>query len=189
MEPTPTQRFREALSALGGIADPGERAVRGHELQQAMKASAAHVRATVDEAVAELRSGMSLAQIAELLGVSVQRISQIAASKHGTARPWPSLIYAFRVLGGEPGPWHGEPKALPEGSFITGTIDFNPATPGPFSGKTLEVRYGPVADDGLPTYLQGYTTVNGRSMRATALVQDVLFGTSLAGTWPSSQRG
>ncbi len=153
-----------------------ERAIQGHELQEAMKASAAHVRAVVDEAVAELRGGMTLAQIAELLGVSVQRISQIATGKHGAARPRPSLIYAFRVLGEEPGRWHGEPGALPHGSYSTGTIDFNPGTnPSPFAGKTLELRYGPVPDDGLPSYLQGYTTVNGWRMRPTGIVQEELF--------------
>jgi transcriptional regulator with XRE-family HTH domain len=183
VEPTPTQRFREALTALGDITDPGERAVRGHELQEAVKASAAWLRTVVDESVAELREGMTLAQIAEMLGVSVQRTSQIATGKHGTARPRPSLIYAFRVLDSPPGQWHGEPGALPEGSYATGTINFsNPHNPSPFAGRTLEVRYGPVPDDGLPAYLQGYTTVNGRSIRPTAAVQDLLFGTQLSRT-------
>jgi hypothetical protein len=182
MEPTPAQRFRDALTALGTITDPGERAVRGHELQEAVKASAAWLRTVVDESVAELREGMTLAQIAEMLGVSVQRTSQIATGKHGTARPRPSLIYAFRVLDGPPGQWHGEPGALPEGGYATGTISFNPHNPSPFAGRTLEVRYGPVPDDGLPAYLQGYTTVNGRSIRPTAAVQDLLFGTQLSGT-------
>ena len=82
MEPTPAQRFRDALTALGAITDPGERAVRGHELQEAVKASAAWLRTVVDESVAELREGMTLAQIAEMLGVSVQRTSQIATGCH-----------------------------------------------------------------------------------------------------------
>lgn len=55
---------------------------------------------------------------------------------------------------------------------------YNP-DPSPFAGKTLEVRYGPVPDDGLSAYLQGYTRVNGRSMRPTAIVQDLLFGMHL----------
>jgi hypothetical protein len=176
MEATPAQRFREALTALSRITDPAERAVQAHELQEATKASAAHLRAIVEESVAELRDRMSLAQIAELLGVSVQRISQIATGKHGTARPRPSLIYAFRVRGEQPGHWYGEPGALPEGSYQTGTIDFNPGTnPSPYGGNTLEVRYGPAPDDGLPAYLQGYTTVNGVRIRPTATVQEELF--------------
>jgi hypothetical protein len=180
MEPAPAQQFADTLSALSRIADPAERAVRGHELQEAIKASTAWLRAVVDESVAELRGSMSLAQIAELLGVSVQRVSQIATGKHGAARPRPSLIYAFRMLDGLPGQWYGEPGALPEGNYATGTINFNPRNPSPFAGRTLQVRYGPVPDDGLPSYLHGYTTVNGRSMRPTAAVQDLLFGTHLS---------
>ena len=86
------------------------------------------------------------------------------------------LIYAFRVLGDRPGRWYGEPETLPEGSYQTSTIDFNPGpNPSPYAGSTLEVRYGPVPDDGLPAYLQGYTTVNGMRIRATAIVQEELF--------------
>lgn len=176
IEATPAQRFREALTALSGITDPSERAVQAHGLQEATKASAAHLRAVVGESVADLRDRMSLAQIAELLGVSVQRISQIATGKHGAARPRPSLIYAFRVPGEQPGRWYGQPSALPAGSYQTGIIDFNPGTnPSPYAGTTLELRYGPVPDDGLPAYLQGYTTVNGVRIRPTAIVQEELF--------------
>jgi predicted XRE-type DNA-binding protein len=174
MEPSPAQRFRDILADLGRIPDPAERAVQAHELQEAAKASASHLRAVLGGSVAELRNRMSLAQIAEMLGVSVQRISQIATGKHGTARPRPNLIYAFQVLGERR--WHGEPSALPEGGYQSGRIDFNPGpNPSPYAGMTLEVRYGPVPDDGLPAYLQGYTTVNGIRMRATAAVQGELF--------------
>ena len=176
MEPSPAQRFRDILADLGRIPDPAERAVQAHELQEAAKASAAHLRAVLGGSVAELRNRMSLAQVAELLGVSVQRTSQIATGKHGTARPRPSLIYAFRVLGNQLGGWHGEPGALPEGGYQSGRIDFDPGpNPSPYAGMMLEVRYGPVPDDGLPAYLQGYTTVNGIRMRATAAVQGELF--------------
>jgi len=176
VEQTPAQRFREALTDLGQVTDPAERAVQAHQLQEATRASAAHLRAIIEAAVAELRTRMSLAQIAELLGVSMQRISQIATGKHGTARPRPSLVYAFRVLDDQPGPWHGQPDALPKGSYETGTIDFNPGpNPSPYTGSTLEVRYGPVPDDGLPAYLHGYTTVNGMRIRPTAIIQEELF--------------
>jgi transcriptional regulator with XRE-family HTH domain len=183
MEPTPAQQYRDALSTLDRITDPAERAVRGHELQEAVKASAIWLRGIVDGSVAELREAMSLAQIAERLGVSVQRISQIATGKHGAARPRPSLIYAFRVAGEPTGQWYGEPGALTKG-YGTGTVNFRPhsTNPSPFAGKILEVRYGPVPDDGLPAYLQSYTTVNGRNMRPTAIVQDLLFSTHLSKT-------
>ena len=176
VEPSPAQRFRDILADLARIPDPAERAVQAHELQEAAKASAAHLRAVLGGSVAELRNRMSLAQVAELLGVSVQRTSQIATGKHGAARPRPSLIYAFRVLGERPGRWHGDPGALPEGGYQAGRIGFNPGpNPSPYAGSTLEVRYGPVPDDGLPAYLQGYTTVNGMRIRATASVQAELF--------------
>lgn len=176
MEPSPAQRFRDILADLGQIPDPAERAVQAHELQEATKASAAHLRAVLGESVAELRNRKSLAQIAQMLGVSVQRTSQIATGKHGADRPRPTLIYAFRLVGDRPGRWHGEPGALPEGSYQTGRIDFNPGpNPSPYAGTTLEVRYGQVPDDGLPAYLQGYTTVNGMRIRATATVQGELF--------------
>jgi hypothetical protein len=179
VEQTAAQRFHEALADLSRITDPAERAVQAHQLQEATRASAAHLRAIVETSVVELRSGMSLAQTSELLGVSMQRISQIATGKHGTDRSRPSLIYSFRVVGDQPGPWHGQPEALPAGSYQTSTIDFNPGpNPSPYAGSTLEVRYGPVADDGLPAYLQGYTTVDGMRIRGTAIVQDELFNES-----------
>lgn len=84
--PAPARQFRDALSALSLIASPAERAVHGHELQKAIKGSTARLRAIVDESVAELRETMSLAQVAGMLGVSVQRVSQIATGKHRAAR-------------------------------------------------------------------------------------------------------
>jgi hypothetical protein len=111
-----------------------------------------------------------------MLGVSVQRTSQIATGKHGADRQRPSMIYAFRVLGERLGRWHGDPAALPEGSYQTGRIDFHPGSnPSPYADRALEVRYGPVPDDGLPAYLHGYTTVNGIRIRATAAIQGELF--------------
>lgn len=87
MDQTPAGHFAAALSALDGIADPCERAVQGHELQRAMQAATPRIRATVDGAVAALRPGVTLAQIATLLGVSVQRAGQIATSRHHSAKP------------------------------------------------------------------------------------------------------
>ena len=142
MEPSPAQRFRDILADLGRIPDPAERAVQAHELQEAAKASASHLRAVLGGSVAELRNRMSLAQIAEMLGVSVQRTSQIATGKHGTARHRPSLIYAFRVLGNQLGGWHGEPGALPEGGYQSGRIDFNPG-PNPTPSEAERVVAGP----------------------------------------------
>lgn len=183
MKNAPVQRYQDALTALSRIADPAERAREGHRLQEAIAASTQWLRGTVDRSVAELRDQhrKPLQEIAQMLGVTVQRVSQMANSKHGARRDGPTLIYAFRVHDtNPPGSWHGEPDALGSG-YGTAVIPFYPDGGNPaLAGHELEIRYGQVADDGLPSFLQGYTTVNGVRMRPTAVVQDLLFGTSLA---------
>lgn len=183
MQNTPSQRYQDALTALSRITDPAERAREGHRLQEVIQASAQWLRGTVDQSVAELRGQhrKPLSEIAQMLGVTVQRISQMANSKHGAARPGPTLIYAFRIHDtSPPGPWQGEPGALTSG-YGTAFIGFYPNGGNrAFAGHELEIRFGQVPDDRLPSFLQGYTTVNGVRMRPTAVVQDLLFGTSLA---------
>ncbi|HEX3826274.1 MAG TPA: hypothetical protein VHV82_03270 [Sporichthyaceae bacterium] len=44
-----------------------------------------------------------------------------------------------------------------------------------FTGHRLELRYGPVPDDGLIPAMQAFTTVDGHRCRATAKVQQLLF--------------
>jgi transcriptional regulator with XRE-family HTH domain len=183
MTNTPSQRYQDALAALSRITDPAQRAQEGHRLQEAIQASAQWLRGTVDQSVAELRDQhrKPLNEIARMLGVTVQRISQMANSKHGAARPGPTLIYAFRTHDtSPPGAWQGQPDALKTG-YGTALIRFHPNSGNPaFAGHELEIRFGQVPDDRLPSFLQGYTTVNGVRMRPTAAVQDLLFGTSLA---------
>jgi transcriptional regulator with XRE-family HTH domain len=183
MKNTPVQRYQDALTALSRIADPAERAREGHRLQDAIAASTQWLRGTVDRSVAELRDQRRkpLHEIAQMLGVTVQRVSQMANGKHGAGHDGPTLIYAFRVCDtSPPGSWHGEPGAL-ESGYGAAVIPFYPDNGNTaFAGHELEIRYGQVADDRLPSFLQGYTTVNGVRMRPTAVVQDLLFGTSLA---------
>lgn len=182
MKNTPAQRYQEALTALSRIADPAERAQEGHRLQEAIQASSQWLRGTVDRSVAEMRDHRKpLHEIAQMLGVTVQRVSQMANSKHGVGHDGPTLIYAFRVHDtNPPGSWQGEPEAVGSG-YGTAVIEFYPNSGNTvFAGHELEIRFGQVPDDRLPSFLQGYTTVNGVRMRPTALVQDLLFGTSLA---------
>jgi hypothetical protein len=82
MDQTPAQLAADALTAVARIQDPRERAVRGHELQVVLKDAPVVLRPLVDSAVAELRKEMSVAQVAELLGVSEQRVSQMATGRH-----------------------------------------------------------------------------------------------------------
>jgi DNA-directed RNA polymerase specialized sigma subunit len=79
---TPAELATDAITALARIKDPRERAVRGHELQVVIKDAPVHLRPLVDSAVAELRKEMSVAQVAKLLGVSEQRVSQMATGRH-----------------------------------------------------------------------------------------------------------
>lgn len=60
--------------------------------------------------------------------------------------------------------------------FRTGQIDFNPSVARPFSGKTLELRYGQVDAEVMPSYLRTYALVDGRRIAPTAAVQVELFG-------------
>lgn len=91
----------------------------------------------------------------------------------GQPRPVAGVIYAFRPAGGR---WHGHPRALPEGQYGTATMDFQPVAPNRFTGQ-LEIRYGDIHDDVLPSYYV-FTTVEGKRMRPTTVVHELLFGTS-----------
>ena len=73
-------------------------------------------------------------------------------------------------------PWHGEVDSLAGGDFETGVIDFYPAQPGPYSGRTLEVRYGDVGDDGLEPYLRAFAMVNNRRIGTRRDIRYELFG-------------
>src|SRR5258708_33302078 len=120
------------------------------------------------------RRGVSWRQIAWHRGVdSAQRAQQ---RFQRLSRQPAVLIYAFRVADETDAPWHGEVDALAPGEYETGLIDFNPARPGPYSGRTLEVRYGDVGDDGMEPYLRAFAMVNNRRIGTRANVQHELFG-------------
>lgn len=86
------------------------------------------------------------------------------------------VVYAFRAAGKADALWHGDPDALPDGQYETGTLDFNPPSPRPFSGLALEVRYGTVRAEMMPPCLHAYAWVNGRQVAVTSAVQQELFG-------------
>lgn len=174
---TPAELLVEAIEQLEAIEDPATRAAYSHKLQEAMKGSTARVRAITDGAVQQLRErGASRSELSEILGgVSLKRVTQIAAGKHGAGRTGPSLIYAFRVADVPDAPWYGNTDSLAEGEYEAGYIDFKPAVHNRFAGHRLELRYGPVPDDGLNPVMHAYTTVNRRRVRMLGVLQELLF--------------
>ena len=120
------------------------------------------------------RRGLSWREIAVHLGLDSGQAAQQRAQR--LTRPPATLIYAFRAADEEGSPWHGDPDALPPGDYETGTIFVSPARPGLFSGRLLELRYGPVDDQCEPSYLRAYATVNNHRVAATTAVQKELFG-------------
>jgi hypothetical protein len=120
------------------------------------------------------RRGVSWREIALHRGLDSPQRAQQRFQR--LSRPPAVLIYAFRVADEKDAPWHGEADALAPGEYQTGLIDFNPARPGPYSGRTLEVRFGDVGDDGMEPYLRGFAMVNNRRVGTRADVQQELFG-------------
>ena len=172
MKQTPAEQVLQAVAALEAIGNPEEQALRGHQLQETMKGATMQVRRITDTAVAKLRETKPLAEVADLLGVSNKRISQMATGRHGVNRRPPSTIYAIRIVGEDA--WHGQPDILPPSDYQTTTWQPKTRTGNRFDGTLLEVRYGPVPDDIPPSYYS-YTTVDGKRMRPTAAVHDVIF--------------
>jgi hypothetical protein len=127
--------------------------------------------------VALLRDrGVSWREIAYHRGLRSAQAAQQRHDRLQLSRAPETLIYAFRDAGTKDTPWHGDPDALPVGRFDTGMLDFNPSMPRPFSGRTLEVRYGTVDAEVMPSYLRAYALVSGRRLATTADVQVELFG-------------
>jgi hypothetical protein len=120
------------------------------------------------------RRGMPWREIASHLGFDS---SQAAQQRHKRLTSSPdTLIYAFRVADEKDAPWHGDADALSAREYETGTIHFNPAERVPFSGRMLEVRYGPVDLECMPTHMRAYALINNRRIAPTAAVQQELFG-------------
>jgi hypothetical protein len=140
--------------------------------------------AALDQRLAETRE-INLVTLLRQRGVPWREIAQHRGLQSAQAaqqryrrltEPPEDMIYAFRAADEKDAPWHGDHDALPDGQFRTGRIDFNPAMPRPYSGRTLELRYGPVEAEAAPAYLRAYAHVNGRRIPATAALQQELFG-------------
>jgi len=94
-----------------------------------------------------------------------------------TMRLMDLMVYAFRIADEKNADWYGDPELLPAGAYSVSRIDFAPGTPRPpFSGRSLEFRYGVVEADVLPGYLRAYPLIDGRRIAMTADAQLALFG-------------
>jgi len=86
------------------------------------------------------------------------------------------LIFAFRIADEAGAMWFGDPDLL-DGQHNAGRFSFVPDVPRPpFSGRTIEVRYGLVEAEVLPGYLRAYPMVGHRRIAMTAAAQIALFG-------------
>jgi hypothetical protein len=189
-----TEKERRAISRNEPDDLPSEAELMSRATSQAALDSSIgtnHLRAALelagrDQEYAETREinlvallrdrGVSWREIAYHRGLRSAQAAQQRYDRLRLSRAPETLIYAFRDVGTKDAPWHGDPDALPAGRFETGLLDFNPSMPRPFSGRTLEMRYGPVEAEVMPSYLRAYALVAGRRFATTAAVQVDLFG-------------
>lgn len=154
MPETPEQHHRDALEALRRITDPEKRARAGLALQTAMRETTPDIRATIDGAVRTLRENLTLEQIGQRLGITNQRVSQMA---NGYRR---AVAFAFRD---ESGAWHGRPDLVTD--HVDGTLTITPdASARGFAGQTVTIRYGEVKGD--PTLVGGEISMNTATVTA-----------------------
>lgn len=130
----PNRPGQRAVQTVEAVADPVERAGTAAEVIE-------DLRRVRDEAMSAARAaGATLAVVAARLGTSAQYVDRtVRGAGRGIAD---RAAYAFTDT--STGQLHG-PDALPAGDYSVGTLEFNPASPSPFAGRTLEVRYGPWA--------------------------------------------
>jgi len=81
MDPTPVDAANAAIDAAIAISDPAERALAVTGLLDAVHERRFELRAARESAVLELRETRKLREVAELLGLSIPRVDQIAKGK------------------------------------------------------------------------------------------------------------
>lgn len=81
MDPTPADLANAAIDAAISISDPVERALAVTGLLDAVHERRFELRAARESAVLELRETRKLREVAELLGLSIPRVDQIAKGK------------------------------------------------------------------------------------------------------------
>ena len=81
MDPTPVDAANAAIDAAIALSDPVERALAVTGLLDALHERRFELRAARESAVLELRETRKLREVAELLGLSIPRVDQIAKGK------------------------------------------------------------------------------------------------------------
>jgi DNA-directed RNA polymerase specialized sigma subunit len=84
--PETTDPYRETITQLAAITDPAERARTISAALDAVPALQAELRSVRQAAVLAMRETMTGAQVAEALGISVPRVSQITKGISRTAK-------------------------------------------------------------------------------------------------------
>ncbi|MEU8779332.1 RNA polymerase subunit sigma-70 [Streptomyces sp. NPDC048606] len=78
--------IRSVVASLAAIPDPTDRARAVGAVLDAVPALQAELRATRQAAVIELRTTRSVAEVADTLGISVPRVSQITSGISRTSK-------------------------------------------------------------------------------------------------------
>lgn len=81
MDSTPVDAANAAIDAAIAISDPAERALAVTGLLDAVHERRFELRAARESAVLQLRETRKLREVAELLGLSIPRVDQIAKGK------------------------------------------------------------------------------------------------------------
>jgi predicted XRE-type DNA-binding protein len=84
--PETTDPYRETITQLSDIADPTERARAVGAALDAVPDLQSELRGVRQGAVLVMRETMSVAEVAEALGISVPRVSQITKGISRTAK-------------------------------------------------------------------------------------------------------
>ncbi|MFJ9634875.1 hypothetical protein ACIRU8_45015 [Streptomyces sp. NPDC101175] len=186
--PTTNARAQNAVEMIQMACDSQDPGRRAQILADAQAQLAWALRSAVEECVDGKRSW---SEIGQAIGLSKEsawrqwdsqgpivavRAAQSKTSTNATTLRPDTAIYAFQT---EAGTWLGSPDALPEGTYATAFLPFNPANPetNRFANQTLRARYGPWNGD-VSFHAALVIEADGtqRRVRVTDEILNLLFG-------------